>query len=140
MRARHITNQQIIKLEDIWKEDAAATLEDLEKPGADQEPLVALLKYEDAYLYQNIFGPLVKLEADYDKKMKESQTQENVVVRWTTSSTSKRIAYFVLPRLDLGDIRLTTGDELLLKYKGELHAPWERRGVVVKIPDSNVHI
>jgi hypothetical protein len=32
-----------------------------------------LQRYEDAYQYQNIFGPLVKLEADYDKKLKESQ-------------------------------------------------------------------
>lgn len=30
-------------------------------------------RYEDAYQYQNIFGPLVKLEADYDKRLKESQ-------------------------------------------------------------------
>ena len=50
-----------------------ATLEDLEKPGVDEEPQHVLLRYEDAYQYQNIFGPLVKLEADYDKKLKESQ-------------------------------------------------------------------
>ena len=31
--------------------------------------------YEDGYHYQNVLGPLVKLEADYDKKMKESETQ-----------------------------------------------------------------
>lgn len=30
-------------------------------------------RYEDAYQYQNIFGPLVMMEADYDKKLKESQ-------------------------------------------------------------------
>ena len=30
-------------------------------------------RYEDAYQYQNIFGPLMKLEADYDKAMKEGQ-------------------------------------------------------------------
>lgn len=35
--------------------------------------LYDMLRYEDAYQYQNIFGPLVKLEADYDKKLKESQ-------------------------------------------------------------------
>ena len=35
--------------------------------------LIHLCRYEDAYQYQNIFGPLVKLEADYDKKLKESQ-------------------------------------------------------------------
>jgi hypothetical protein len=34
-----------------------------------------LLKYEDGYHYQNIIAPLVKLEADYDHKMKEGQTQ-----------------------------------------------------------------
>ena len=32
-----------------------------------------LCRYEDAYQYQNILGPLVKLEADYDKKIKEAQ-------------------------------------------------------------------
>lgn len=59
-------------------------MEDLEKPGVDEEPQHVLLRYEDAYQYQNIFGPLVKLEADYDKKLKESQVtwcvQEDVVV------------------------------------------------------------
>lgn len=30
-------------------------------------------RYEDAYQYQNVFGPLVKMEADYDKKLKEAQ-------------------------------------------------------------------
>ena len=48
-------------------------MEDLEKPGVDEETQHVLLRYEDAYQYQNIFGPLVKLEADYDKKLKESQ-------------------------------------------------------------------
>lgn len=53
-----------------------------------------LYRYEDAYQYQNIFGPLVKLEADYDKKLKESQTQDNIVVRWDVGLNKKRIAYF----------------------------------------------
>jgi hypothetical protein len=41
-----------------------------------------VVKYEDAYHYQNVFGPLMKLEADYDQKMKEAQTQDNIVVSW----------------------------------------------------------
>lgn len=57
------------------QENPTATLEDLEKPGVDEEPQHVLLRYEDAYQYQNIFGPLVKLEADYDKKLKESQVK-----------------------------------------------------------------
>lgn len=43
----------------------------------DEEPQHVLLRYEDAYQYQNIFGPLVKLEADYDKKLKESQVSSS---------------------------------------------------------------
>lgn len=58
------------------QDNPSATLEDLEKPGVDEEPQHVLLRYEDAYQYQNIFGPLVKLEADYDKKLKESQVPE----------------------------------------------------------------
>ena len=39
-----------------------------------------LLRYEDAYHYQNIFGPLVKLEADYDRRTKESQVGSLTVI------------------------------------------------------------
>lgn len=59
-------------------------------------------RYDDAYQYQNIFGPLVKLEADYDKRLKESQTQDNIVVRWDTGLNKKHIAYFVLSKANDG--------------------------------------
>ena len=59
-------------------------------------------RYEDAYQYQNIFGPLVKMEADDDKRLKESQTQEHVQVRWDYGLNKKRIAYFTMPRQDGG--------------------------------------
>ena len=59
-------------------------------------------RYEDAYQYQNILGPLVKLEADYDKKLKESQTQENITVRWETGLNRKKVAYFNFSRQDGG--------------------------------------
>lgn len=47
----------------------------------DEEPQHVLLRYEDAYQYQNIFGPLVKLEADYDKKLKESQVDWQLFIK-----------------------------------------------------------
>ncbi len=58
------------------------------------------LKYEDGYHYQNVFGPLVKLEADYDKKVKEAQTQENIEVRWHIGLNKKTIAYFNMAKND----------------------------------------
>ena len=63
-------------------------------------------RYDDAYKYQNVFGPLVKLEADYDKKLKESQTQGNIEVRWDVGLNKKRIAYFNFPRRDGGACQL----------------------------------
>ncbi|KAK7481622.1 hypothetical protein BaRGS_00027138 [Batillaria attramentaria] len=136
MRSRQITAQQINKLEELWKENPDAKLEDLEKPGVDEEPQQVLLRYDDAYQYQNIFGPLVKLEADYDKKLKESQTQDNMVVRWDVGLNKKRIAYFHLPKAN-DEMKLMHGDELRIRYIGELHKPWSGVGHVIKIPDRS---
>ncbi|KDQ07256.1 hypothetical protein BOTBODRAFT_613657 [Botryobasidium botryosum FD-172 SS1] len=136
LRSRQITFAQINRLEDLWRENANATLEDLEKPGVDDEPQPILLRYEDAYQYQNIFGPLVKIEADYDKRLKESQTQTDIVVRWDLGLNKKRVAWFNLPKLESGEVRLAVGDELRLRYAGELHKPWEGVGHVIKIPNN----
>ena len=38
LRSRQISFAQINRLEDLWRENANATLEDLEKPGVDDEP------------------------------------------------------------------------------------------------------
>ena len=77
---------------------------------AEEEGKVSLvtLRYEDGYNYQNVFGPLVKLESDYDKKVKESQTQENIDVRWHMGLNKKTIAYFNLAKND-NDLRLMHG-------------------------------
>ncbi|KAL0271677.1 UNVERIFIED_CONTAM: hypothetical protein PYX00_008693 [Menopon gallinae] len=135
LRARQISAVQINKLEELWKDNVDATFQDLEKPGVDEEPQQVLLRYEDGYQYQNIFGPLVKLEADYDKKLKESQTQDNVEVRWDVGLNKKTIAYFTLAKQD-GDMKLMHGDELRLRYLGELHKQWAGVGHVIKIPDN----
>lgn len=93
-------------------------------------------RYTDAYHYQNIFGPLVKIEADYDRRLKESQTQNDIVVRWDIGLNQKRIAYFTLPKLESGEVKLAVGDELRLKYGGDLPKPWDGTGHVIKIPNS----
>lgn len=41
-RARHISSAQIAKLEELWIKEPDATLEDLEKPGIDDEAQVCL--------------------------------------------------------------------------------------------------
>lgn len=134
MRARQVTAATINKLEELWKENIEASIADLEKPGIDKEPSQVQLRYDDGYQYQNIFGPLVKLEADYDKRLKESQTQD-VEVRWDVGLNKKTIAYFTLAKID-SDLKLMHGDELRLRYVGDLHEPWSAIGHVIKVPDN----
>jgi regulator of nonsense transcripts 1 len=137
LRARHLTPQTIVKLEELWKENANATVADLEKgAGIDDEPAPVLMRYDDAFQYQNVFGPLVKIEADYDRKLKESQSQDNLVVRWDLGLNNKHLASFILPKLELGDVKLAVGDEMRIRYNGELRSPWEGVGYVIKIPNN----
>ena len=137
MRARHLPPQVIAKLEELWKDNTSATIEDLEKSaGIDDEPAPVLLRYDDAYQYQNVFGPLVKIEADYDRKLKEAQSQDNLIVRWDFGLNNKHLASFVLPKLELGDVKLAVGDEMRLRYTGELRPHWEGVGYVIKIPNN----
>ena len=137
LRARHLSPQMIAKLEEMWKENQGATIADLEKgAGIDDEPAPVLLRYDDAYQYQNVFGPLVKIEADYDRKLKESQSQDGLVVRWDFGLNNKHLASFVLPKLELGDVKLAVGDEMRLRYTGDLRAHWEGVGYVIKIPNN----
>lgn len=137
LRARHLSAQMIGKLEELWKDNANATVADLEKGvGVDDDPAPVLLRYDDAYQYQNVFGPLVKIEADYDRKLKEAQTQDNLVVRWDLGLNGKHLASFILPKLELGDVKLAVGDEMRLRYVGELRPHWEGVGYVIKIPNN----
>ncbi|KAL8196213.1 hypothetical protein R6Q57_025213 [Mikania cordata] len=133
LRARQISAQQINKVEELWKTNPDATLEDLEKPGVDDEPQPVAIKYEDAYQYQNVFAPLIKLEADYDKMMKESQSKDNLTIRWDIGLNKKRVAYFVFPKED-NELRLVPGDELRLRYSGDpAHPAWQSVGHVIKL-------
>lgn len=136
MRCRHLNMAQMNKLEELWRDNPEATIEDLEKPGIDEDPEPVLLRYEDAYQYQRIFSPLIKSEAAYDKRTKEAQVQQNVTVRWDVGLNKKRIAYFVLPKIN-DDLKLTAGDELKLTYFADTkEKPWSCVGHVLKVPDN----
>ncbi|WVQ70770.1 hypothetical protein IAR50_000292 [Cryptococcus sp. DSM 104548] len=156
LRARQISLAQISKLEELWRENPDAKLEDAEAQSGEEEMQPILLKYEDAYQYQNIFGPLVKIEADYDKRMKESQTENDITIRWDMGLNQKRLAWFCMPKLESGEVRLAVGDELKLKFVGTSNSvgvkglaalskgnwggaaevAWEGIGGVVKIPNN----
>lgn len=82
LRAREISQAQMTRLEDLWKNEPEAKFADLDRPDIldEEEMAPTLLQYEDGFHYQNILAPLVKIEADYDRQIKESLTEESIAV------------------------------------------------------------
>ncbi|CAK9780109.1 unnamed protein product [Cutaneotrichosporon oleaginosum] len=145
LRARQLSMAQIAKLEELWRNNPNASLEDTEAQSGEEEMQPILIRYEDAYQYQNIFGPLVKIEADYDKRMKESQGESDITVRWDMGLNHKRLAWFCMPKLESGEVRLAVGDELRLRMVGanlkgwsvaSTGNMWEGIGSVIKVPNN----
>ncbi|KAJ1856125.1 ATP-dependent RNA helicase [Coemansia sp. RSA 1822] len=135
-QGRAITSQQIRVLEETWARSGSSNA-DADSATEEVDVQKVQLHYEDAHQYQNIFGPLVKVEADYDRRMKEAQTQDGIGVRWDTSLNSRKLAYFQLPKYELGEVRLAVGDELRLSYSGLLlRESWSAAGYVIKLPNS----
>jgi regulator of nonsense transcripts 1 len=99
---------------------------------------------------------LVKIESDYDRKMKEAQTETDITVRWDMGLNQKRLAWFGMPKLESGELRLVPGDELKLKFVGgsapsgvrgmealnkswgNKKGAWEGVGAVIKVPNSEL--
>ena len=50
VRARHMSMAQVSKLEEAWKTNPGAGLEDLDKPGEDEEPAHVALRFTTAPL------------------------------------------------------------------------------------------
>jgi regulator of nonsense transcripts 1 len=77
--------------------------------------------------------PLVQLEADYDRAMKEGQSRDNISLRWDWGLNRKRCAYFYFNRDD-SDVRLLPGDELRLRHAspGGGRGAWEGSGIVLR--------
>ena len=84
----------------------------------------------------------MKLEADYDRKQKESLKQEGVSVRWEMGLNKRSVATFRFKEAAAEDLRLNAGEELLLK----LDAPtaslygqeWQAQGVILRLFDGEV--
>lgn len=108
----------------------------MEERVEEDEPQPVALRYADAYQYQNIFAPLLKMEADYDKALKESQTRHGITVRWEMGLNRKRVAYFVFPQ-DESEVHLVPGDELRLCHTHTQpdgkRIQWECTGQVIRL-------
>jgi regulator of nonsense transcripts 1 len=150
LRARQVTTGQINKLEECWKTQPEATWEDLAKAEGEEDGASVqhvLANYTDGYQYQNVFGPLVKLEADEDRSLKESLGKTDVKIIWEDGLSGKRVAHFHF-RESYGyassHLEVVVGDELALRLAAAVShtgKDWECSGRVVNIDDlGNVEL
>ena len=138
-RAERVTASRVNKLEELWKTNPEARVADVaaDADAADDAPRPVALRYADAYQYQNVFGPLTQLEAEYDKAQREAQSRDGLRVRWDVGLNKRRVAYFSLGSHDADAARIAAGEELILRRMsldpkdGSRHA-WSARGTVVK--------
>lgn len=152
-KARKITPSQITKLEELWRENSSATVNDLDNPHLEESIPHVALRYEDGYEYQRCFGPLVMFEAEYSRKQKESQTQTGISVTWDMGLSGRHLVSFFLQNADTSGVRVMVGDEMEISYEGPANPrpeipgavqqqtsgntiKWVAHGFVIKIPDS----
>jgi regulator of nonsense transcripts 1 len=90
------------------------------------------VRYENGYMYQNIFALLVKMEMSLHKFLKEEQRREKVTIRWEFTLNKKLVAFFIFPNCR-NEFRLFLGDELRLR----LHKPiqWVGSGRFIGLTD-----
>ncbi|SCV00280.1 LAMI_0G04016g1_1 [Lachancea mirantina] len=136
LKARIITPAQISKLEAKWRSNKDATINDIESQDEQEQVTHVLMRYTDAYQYQRSFGPLVKLEADYDKQLKESQALEHISVSWSLGMNKRHLASFALSTFESNGLKVAVGDEMILRYSGLQFPEWEGRGYIVPLPNS----
>ncbi|EDK45555.1 ATP-dependent helicase NAM7 [Lodderomyces elongisporus NRRL YB-4239] len=137
INARQVTPQQISKLEAQWRLNRDATINDVNNNDVqEEEVLPILMRYNDGFQYQRSFGPLVKLEADYDKNLKESQALEHIQVKWALGLNNRHLASFTLMTYETTNLKVAVGDEIILRYNGSQQEPWEGSGFILRLPNS----
>ena len=167
-KCRQITTEQMNGLEELWKtnpnskqfnDNKTNDIANLDNILNNDHVDHVLITYEDAQHFQRIYCPLVTLEAEYDKKMKESQAQESITIKWDYSLGKKRLIHFkkasyrktVSDKPELYDsngnnvnaskssiydseFRVVPGDELLIKH---IRSQWQCNGTVSCVSDDD---
>lgn len=153
LRARQVDLNMITKIEDIWRENPDATIDDIDKiknaDGMDVENMTPVqLRYTDGYEYQNIMGPLIYMESEESRRIKQDKVVSQLVVKWEKSLGNKRQAVLEYEKFALEDqdLQVVVGDELILKLDeasaivSGIKKGWEGKGTVVRIDDGEVYL
>lgn len=136
LAGRAVTLAQITRLEALWRQGGDAAPEPAALDDSAPEVLPILMRYNDAYQYQRAFGPLVKLESDYDRDLKELQLLEQIEVSWETGANNRVLASFALAAYESQGLKVAVGDKMVLRHQMVYSDPWESAGTIVRLPNK----
>jgi len=86
--------QEMINLEEAWKTNPRLKSTDIFKKKQIKRLRPVLLKYKSGKQYKTVFENLLTEESKTDRKIKESQTQNNMKITFSQNN-GKKYAYFV---------------------------------------------
>lgn len=144
VHTRAVTHDQIAKLEAQWRLNRDTTIDDIDGADAAAAKLSpVLLRYTDAYEYQNTLAPLVDAEAECDRALKESQALEHIVVQWGVGANGRHTALFALLNYEHSNLVVAVGDEIVLHYRAfgaTDDETWTGEGYIVRLPSARLEV
>ncbi|KAF1743544.1 hypothetical protein MXB_1393, partial [Myxobolus squamalis] len=104
LNIRQVNGSQIATIEEFLRVDTKGHFVD------DSETN----ELEDPPEYRDVYEPLIELEANYDKRLKESQAQHSITLRCEVGINKKKNVYFTIPQSD-SEMRIVQGDEMKMR-------------------------
>ncbi|XP_050430864.1 regulator of nonsense transcripts 1 homolog [Adelges cooleyi] len=134
--ARPVAMADVVSMEEAWnrENEAAMDLGAATAAAAIAEMRqIAKVKaaYADGCEYLGVFEPLVQLEADCDKLLKEGQHLKCVLESEMTSATNGKTVIRLRSVPNDIQLRMCIGEELWLQ-----HSAGDRRGTIIQLSDS----
>ncbi len=142
-----VSSRDVRRLEEAWRKNPEATIDDLDAidaAGEEEDVRETERVYDDGYHFQNVLAPLINMEADRDREMKESLSEGSISLEWDRSLNGRKVAIFKLGH-DNDESRVMIGDELTLRLEqaGEFlngGRKFEASGYVKFVMNSKIHL
>lgn len=140
----HVSDDDIRSLENLWRTNPDATLEDLRANADDEnnELESVPLAFGSAIVYKRIFDPLVSYEERSDKLENDQKSIDEIALRWENGIGNTKIAVFHNDMMD-SRYRMNVGQYIQLHLPVQLVNSKEELvydGRVILIEDSEVHV
>lgn len=117
---KKITTKEMLELEKQWKEKRVNDYLNIKGKKT-------MLRYNSVEHYFDTFLPLLIIEDDYERCLKESQKQANTSIKWEIKEGEIHATFVITTQS--ANVRMTIGDEIIIKGENEFF-----KGYIFKTP------